>query len=196
MENFNKEIMRVLGKIDFPKPCSRQFLSIMGVLVGHENLEAFQEMIDNPKKQEEMLDAPETEAEKKHFMVLAHILIKDYIKKMKEGCHYCGPDNEKPQKDVLLENYFEQIKIASEYRPGIAGFDKEKFPEIKKLENSIIRRIFPRNQGDDPTPDVELSSGNYRQLLSVWLLYPNLIFYPEEISKVIELCKTGKIKIS
>lgn len=195
MENFNKEIMRVLGKIDFPKPCSRQFLSIMGVLVGHEHLAKYQEMIDNPEKQLEMLNAHESNKEKKHFMVLCHILIKDYIKKMQEGCHYCGPNNEKPQKDVLLEDYFEQIRIASEYRPGIAGFKKEKFPEIQKLENSIIRRIFPRNMEGDPKTDTELTSGNYRQLLSVWLLYPNLIFYPEEISKVIDLCKTGKIKI-
>lgn len=200
LETLQNDILRILDVIEIRKAAQEHFLGIIGVMFGREHPEysEFLDMCKDSRKQAQMLKASETQKYKQHFQVLCHIVLQDFIKQVtkaetEEDSE--GPKNKIPEKDILLEDYFKEIEKASQYSPSLAGFDKNRFTELKNLEHSLLRRIFPHNDDGDPITETEFTSGNYRQLLTVWLMYPQLIFFPERIQEIINLCKTGKIKI-
>lgn len=193
------DILRIIGLIDASKQTKEHFLGIIGVMFGREHPDygLFLDLCKNSRTQAEMLNASENYKYKQHFQVFCHIVLKDYINQVssKPSAEDTeGPKKNIPEKDILLEHYFREIERASQHKMRLIEPDKNQFVELRNLERSLMRRIFPHHDEADPINDTEFTAANYKQLLTVWLMYPNLIFFPDEVQKIIEQCKTGIIK--
>ncbi len=200
IEKMQDDILRIIGSIQMSKDASAHFLGIMGVMFGreHPDYKQFEELTRDEHVQMGMLRKGESYKYRQQFQVFCHIVLKDYIYQVAEEFNsepQEGPKDNIPEKDILLEHYFREMEKATQHSFRLIGFDENKFVELKKLEYSLLRRIFPHHDEGDPITNTEFSAGNYRQLLTVWLMYTQYIFYPEEIEKLIELCKNGIIKV-
>lgn len=199
IEKLQDDILRIIGVIQMSKEARRHFLDIMGVMFGqeHPDYKLFEELTSDQHIQQQMLRTEDTYKYKQQFKVFCHIVLKDFIKQVNQDdkTEIEGPKENIPEKDILLEHYFQAMGKASQYSFSAINFDESKFTELKKLEYSLLRRIIPHHDGGDPVIENEFTLGNYRQLLTVWLMYTQLIFYPQEVEKIINLCKTGKIII-
>lgn len=199
--NLQKDILRIIGLIEARKTAKEHFLGIIGVMFGREHPDygLFLDLCKNPRTQAEMLKASEDYKYKQHFQMFCHIVLKDYIEQVSAHPYQEeateGPKKNIPEKDILLERYFKEIERASQHKTRLIEPDKNQFVELRNLEHSLMRRIFPRHDAADPINNTEFTAGNYKQLLTVWLMYPKLIFFPDEVQKIIEQCKTGIIKL-
>lgn len=199
-ETLQNDILRIIGAVQMSKEARSHFLRIIGVMFGreHPDYKLFENLTYDEHIQTEMLKSGEGYKYRQQFQVFCHIVLTDFIKQVKKESaseQREGPKDNIPKKDILLEHYFTEMEKASQHRTRLVEINKEQFAELKKLEYSLLRRILPHNDGGDPITETEFSAGNYRQLLTVWFMYTQFIFYPEEIQKVIELCKIGKIKV-
>ena len=70
-----------------------------------------------------------------------------------------------------------------------------KFPNLNREEYSLIRRILDNGKEDSPQIDYNFTAANYRQILTVWFMYPELICYPSEVEKIVNLFLKGKLEI-
>lgn len=200
IEKMQNDILRIIGSVKMSKKAQKHFLGIIGVMFGqeHPDYKLFEELTQDGRVQLEMLRAGETYKYRQQFQVFCHIVLTDFIKQVNDENqkeNLDGPKHNIPEKDLLLEHYFSEIEKASQHSFRLVGFDESKFEKLKQLEYSLLRRIFPHQDATDPIVETEFSAGNYRQLLSVWFMYTQFIFYPDEVQKIIELCKKGKILI-
>lgn len=200
IEKMQNDILRIIGLIETSKQAKEHFLGIIGVMFGREHADygLFLNLCKDPRTQAEMLKASENYKYKQHFQMFCHIVLKDYIEQVTNKPYQEateGPKNNIPEKDILLEHYFKEIERASQHKTRLIEPDKNQFVELRNLERSLMRRIFPHHDAADPINDTEFTAGNYKQLLTVWLMYPKLIFFPDEVQKIIEQCKTGIIKL-
>lgn len=194
------QIFRLINGIESSKNAKERFLGIIGILCGRDskNYKMYSQLISDPRQQLEMLQAPESNEYKNNFMVFCHIVLEDYITQVAPDTpeqEKEGPQNKTPEKDLLLYHYFTEVEKASQYKPRITGFDLQKFPALCSEEYSLIRRILEKGKDDDPQIEYKFTAANYRQLLTVWLLHPELICYPIEIEKIIKLFRSGKLEI-
>lgn len=199
IETLQDDILRIIGSIQMSKEARSRFLGIIGVMFGreHPDYKLFEELTTDEHIQLDMLRAGDAYKYKQQFQVFCHIVLTDYIKQVakEHKIEFEGPKNNIPEKDVLLEHYFQEMEKASQHSFRLIGFDESKFVELKNLEYSLLRRIFPHHDSGDPIIETEFTAGNYRQLLTVWFMYTQFVFYPEEVQKILNLCKTGKIVI-
>ncbi len=200
IEKMQNDILRIIGSIKMAEKTKKHFLGIIGVMFGqeHPDYKLFEDLVCDEHVQVQMLRADENYKYKQHFQVFCHMVLSDIIKQVSEDYKIepeVGPKSNIPEKDILLEHYFREMEKASKHRSYLLGFDESKFAELKKLEYSLLRKIFPHHDESDPIVETEFSVEHYRQLLTVWFMYTQYIFYPEDIQKVIELCKNGTIKL-
>ena len=199
IENLQDDILRIIGSVQMSKEAKVHFLSIIGVMFGreHPDYKLFEELTTDEHVQKQMLRAGENYKYRQQFQVFCHIVLTDFINQVNAEnlTETEGPKENIPEKDVLLEHYFMEIEKASQHSTRLVELNKEQFTDLKNLEHSILRRIFPHHDEGDPMVETEFSAGNYRQLLSVWFMYAQFIFYPEEVQKILELCKNGTIRV-
>ena len=199
IEKMQDDILRIIGSVQMSKEARSHFLGIIGVMFGreHPDYKLFEELTTDEHIQLDMLRAGEAYKYKQQFQVFCHIVLTDFIKQVAQEnkTEFEGPKNNIPEKDILLEHYFQEMEKASQHSFRLVSFDENKFVELKNLEYSLLRRIFPHHDSGDPIIETEFTAGNYRQLLTVWFMYTQFIFYPEEVEKIINQCKIGKIVI-
>lgn len=200
IKNLQDEILRIIGSLQMSKDARAHFLGIIGVMFGreHPDYKLFENLTQDGQTQIEMLRSGENYKYRQQFQVFCHIVLKDFIHQVQQGLETSpqdGPKDNIPEKDILLEHYFSEMEKASQHSFRLVNFDESKFLELKKLEYSLHRRIFPHHDEGDPIIETEFSAGNYRQLLSVWFMYTQHIFYPEDVQKLVDLCKRGIIKV-
>lgn len=199
IEKLQDDILRIIGSVQMSKEARSRFLGIIGVMFGreHPDYKLFEELTTDEHIQLQMLHAGDSYKYKQQFQVFCHIVLTDYIRQVNQDnkTEMEGPKENIPEKDILLEHYFQEMERASQHSFRLINFDESIFTELKKLEYSLLRRIIPHHNGDDPIIETEFTAGNYRQLLTVWFMYTRLVFYPEEVQKILDLCKTGKILI-
>lgn len=193
-------VFRLIDGINASKRAKERFLGIIGILSGRnsDNYKIYKQLTIDAEQQLEMLQAPESNDYKNNFMVFCHVVLEDYIAKVAPDTpeeETIGPKNQIPEKDLLLHRYFSEVEKTSQYKPRIIGFDLQKFTELHTQEYSLIRRIL--NDGKDHSPQIEntFTAANYRQILTVWFMYPELICYPAEIEKIVKLFISGKLEI-
>lgn len=198
IENLQNRILNILGEIHFSERIKEDFLSIIGVLYGrqHKTYEYFKEFITDQSKQREMIFAPRQHKLRKDFKVCCHRLLINYIEQVSKKIENPeGPKERIPEQDILLEHYFEEVEKTSQYKSRLLSFDKNNFPELRDLEYSLIRRLLP-NEKDNLLIPVEFTAANYRQILTIWLVYPKMMYYLDDIDKILSLFETAQLQVS
>lgn len=181
-------IFRIADGIRPSNEAADDFLRIMAVRMGkeHKIYHDFAQLINNPQQQLKLLEAPETHKYKGDFHVFFHIVLKDFIRKTSERSS---------EKDILLQNYFRELEKCSQEKPRLFGINeiKYRFETLRNLEYCIIRRILGENNEVSATAD--FNPGDYRRLLTSWLMYPELLYSAEDISQIILLFETKQIAL-
>lgn len=199
INEMQNDILRIIGHIQVSKETQSRFMGIIGVIFGreHPDYKLFEDMLHNGETQLKMIQAEEYSKHRQLIQVFCHMALTDYKKLAAEGVAQEvaeGPQENIPQQDALLEHYFMEIENVSQHNFRLAP-NKNIFSKLEKLEYSLLRRIFPRHDKNDPVIETQFTKGNYRQLLSVWLMYPQCILSLNDAQKLIDMCKTGTIKI-
>ena len=197
------KIFRIIDGIQVSEKAKKHFSGIIGTTHGYlsEGYNTLMDLTENPHEQLAMLRATEKETlkNKMFFRVFCHIVVKDYMQQVApdtpENKENIGPKSQIPEKDLLLYSYFSEIEETSQHTPRILEFDLSKFPNLNREEYSLIRRILDNGKEDSPQIDYNFTAANYRQILTVWFMYPELICYPSEVEKIVNLFLKGKLEI-
>lgn len=200
--DLQNQIFRVIDGITASKKAKKHFSGIIGTTHGclSDGYKQLMRLTEDSREQLKTLRSPENEENKfkMFFMVYCHIVLKDYIEQVAPDTpeeDTDGPKHKIPEKDLLLYRYLSEVEKTSQHKPRIIGFDLQKFTELHTHEYSLIRRILSTGKEDEPQIENNFTAANYRQILTVWFMYPELICYPTEIEKIVKLFISGKLEI-
>lgn len=186
VEELRYRIFRIADGIRPSSEAIKDFLIIMCVRMGkeHKIYRDFTQIVSDPQQQLKLIKAPETHKYKGDFRVFCHIVLKDFIRKTLEHS---------AEKDLLLQNYFTELEKCSQEKPRLFGLNdvKYRFDTLRNLEYCILRRILGEN--NELSASADFSPSDYRQLLTAWLMYPELLYSLEDISQIVLLFETKKI---
>ncbi len=189
-ETLQNNILQVIKKLEVSDDARTHFLGIVGVMLGREHSEYpfFCNLTRSGELQQQMMQSTKNRRQKQLWDVFRHIVIKNYIHEMTEKKKFY-------EKDILLEHYLVEMEKASQYKPVLTELNKERFMELKELEYSVFRKILPHSPNEKIIIGTEFEAEDIKKLLSVWAMYAEYIYYPEKISKVVELCKSQRINL-
>ncbi len=196
------KIFRVIDGISASKKAKKHFSGIIGTTHGclSDGYKQLMLLTEDSREQLATLRSPENDENKikMFFMVYCHIVLKDYMEQVAPDTpeeDADGPKHKIPEKDLLLYTYLSEVEKASQYTPRIIGFNLQKFTELHTQEYSLIRRILSTGKEDEPQIENNFTAANYRQILTTWFMYPELICYPTEVEKIVDLFIKGKLEI-
>lgn len=174
-KEIQNQIFNLINGIESSEKAKNRFMQIVAILYGYKNeaYETFKELINTPEKQLEMLRAPENHKYKSNFMVFCHIVIEDYI----EQAH---SKSAKDSENFLPYGYLVEIEKASRQKAGITGFELKQGSELNIEEKGLTRFLLSQLAKECCT------AADYRKILSVWLMYPELIYDQDKVSEVIQ----------
>ena len=198
LADLQNQIFRLINGIKTSKKTKEHFLGIVSVLSGRnsENYEKLKQLIEKPILQLELLQGENDECHDL-FMVYCHTALESYIEQTSPET----PQDEDeliintPEKDWLLHEYFSEMEKATQHRLGLIGFNLRAYPNLHDKEYMLLRRLLKKDVSNASLAEYTYNKANYRQLLTAWFMYPKLIFYPEEVEKVIKLFTTGELEI-
>lgn len=181
-------IFRIADGIRPTSEAKEDFLRIMAIRMGREHkvYQDFAEIVSDPQQQLKLLNATDTHKYKGDFRVFCHIVLKNYVGKTSEKAK---------EKDILLQNYFKELEKCSQKKPCLFALEeiKDRFATLRNLEYCIIRRILGEEGEASATAD--FTASDYRQLLTAWVMYPELWYASKEISEIVFLFETKKLDI-
>lgn len=94
-----------------------------------------------------------------------------------------SPEGRSSTRAYHLYKYVSEVEKVSQHKPGMFGFQLRNFPELIHAEYHLKKDIC---KGKKPTPE------ETKMLLSVWQMYPEIIYNPEDIKTILELVADGK----
>lgn len=207
VKRVQEKIFDLINGIQPTIDAEKNFLGIMAIRFGreHQNYNAFCKIIKSPQQQWELLNATDKHEYKGDFRVFCHTVLKNYISEVtpssklnSDAKNGDGPRNLYPEKDFLLQDYFEELERCSQQTPRLLPFDKIKlrFEKLQNLEHRLLCRILNnRNDANAPIKNVEFTPVNYRQILTTWLMYPELIYFPDRVEEVIALFEKNTLTL-
>lgn len=176
-----ERIFKILGKISFSNECEKELLGIIGVINDrrHKNYLFVVDLFNDLEKQKEMVFSNCNHKMRREFKVCYHQLLVYYLKNTK---------------NETLRNYFIEIENASMQRPSY-NFDINRFEALRPLEYVIECNMRPEEE-QGSLDAMELTPEECRQLLTIWLIYPKFIFYPEKIEEILVFFETAQLQVS
>ena len=210
METFAKEttvlalqdrIFRITDGIQTPADAKKSFLGIMAIRMGREHkvYKDFSRIVIDPEQQFELLQATDKNPYKQDFRVFCHIVLKTYIRQAARKEDAEAPSNQTSEEDPLFEHYFKEVEKCSQETPNLLDVVqiKPRFITLRSLEYSLIKRLLSTGENPaDPVVAKEMTAADYRRILTVWLMYPEFIYFPEEIDRIVSLFETGELKLN
>lgn len=210
METFAKEmtvlalqdrIFRITDGIQTPAAAKKSFLGIMAVRMGREHkiYQDFSRIVINPEQQLELLQATDKNPYKQDFRVFCHIVLKTYIRQTARKDGFEASSNQTPEEDPLFELYFKEVEKCSQETPSLLDIAqiKTRFTTLRSLEYSLVKHLLSAEENPvDSAAAQKTTAADYRRILTVWLMYPELIYFPEEIDKLVSLFETEKLKLN
>ncbi len=179
-KELQNRIFNLINGIEASEKAKKHFLGIISVIYGHQSIayQDFEALITDPQKQLEMLRAPDNHKYKSNFMVFCHVVVEDYIEQALSS-------SSKDSSGFLPYNYFVEIEKASQHKAGIIGFELKRCSALNIEETGLTRFLL------SPLADC-LTDVEYRKILSVWFMYPELIFHADKVGEVINHFCSGK----
>lgn len=162
-----QRIFRITDGIQAPPETRNHFLDIMAIRMGRKNplyLEALQMVAEKPK-QIELLSADDKHELKKDFERFCHMILKGYIKQESEINSF--------------GEYFDELEYCSQKTGSLMDYSRLNFLTLRDMEKKICEQILSCSETITPYA--------YRRLLTAWLMFPELIFFPEQISDILKL---------
>ncbi len=174
----------------FDENAKSRFLNIMSIRMGknHKTYKYFEKLLTDTDLQWQMLQSKPFDKIKEDFRFLCHVTLKSYISNQEpvEGNH-----------DSLLFDYFLEIEKCINEKRGLYSFDqvRGKYEQLPKLEYSIIKRIHLCDEAPQTLPeDIKpFSAQDYLQIFTAWQMYPEVLFYNEQIEQMLDLLKEKQI---
>lgn len=182
-KKLQNQIFKLINGIESSEKAKSRFMQIIAVIYGRksEAYKIFKELINTPEKQLEMLRAPENHKYKSNFMVFCHIVVEDCIEQTQ-------PEPSDTSADTPLYGYFAEIEKTSQRKPSLNGFDRKSDIALNVEERNLTNFLLSPQAKDC------LTAEDCRKILSIWLMYPEFIFHPDEIEKVIKIFRTEWLK--
>lgn len=173
LKTLQRIIFDAIKGIFIPPAAAQRFLTIMQVRMGrdHEVYKQFEQILNSSDLQWEMLQAPENHKLKNDFNILCHVVLKSYFE---TAC----PKN---KEEVLLSDYFIELEKRTHEHLRLFSFAQKKlnFTELKFLEEEVIDCLNAEENAD-------LLPVCRRSLLSAWLMYPEAMYNPRQIEKIVK----------
>lgn len=176
-KEIQNQIFNLINGIESSEQAKKHFLQVMTIIYG-QNSKAyndFQELIATPEKQLEMLRAPESHKYKRNFMVFCHIVVKDYIEQALS-------ESAKDSAGFLPYGYFAEIEKASQHESDLFKCRTA----LNTEENALTRLLLSQ------LAEGCFTAADYRKILSVWLMYPELIYDQDKVAEVIQHLGSAK----
>lgn len=170
LKTLQKIIFNAIDGIFIPPLAGRRFLTIMNIRMGrgHEIYRKFEQILNNPDLQWEMLQAPENHKLKNDFNILCHIVLKSYI------------EDAENEEEKLLSDYFIELEKRTQEHLRLFSFSQIKlnFTELLSLEEKVINSLPSAEKNATQSTD------NQRRLLSAWLMYPEAMYNLPQIKQI------------
>lgn len=169
LKTLQKIIFDAIDGIFISPLAGRRFLTIMNIRMGrkHEIYKKFEQILNNPDLQWEMLQAPENHKLKNDFNILCHIVLKSYI------------EDAESKEEKLLSDYFIELEKRTQEHLRLFSFSQIKLnlTELQSLEKEVINSI-------NTAEESAVSSPICRCLLSAWLMYPEAMYNLPQIEQI------------
>ena len=170
LKTLQKTIFDAIESIFISPLAGRRFLTIMNIRMGreHEIYKKFEQILNNPDLQWEMLQAPENHKLKSDFNILCHIVLKSYI------------EDAKSKEEKLLSDYFIELEKRTHEHLRLFSFSQIKlnFTELQSLEKKVVNNINAAEENVVRSPTC-------RCLLSAWLMYPEAMYNLPQIEQIV-----------
>lgn len=166
-KNLQQRIFGITDGIQATPKIQNNFLDIMAIRMGkkHPLYQEASQMVAQKTKQIELLSASDKHQLKKDFERFCHMILKRYTEREYEISTFC--------------KYFEELERCSQKTSGLLDYSRLNFLALRDMEKDICNQIL--NNPATITPY------DYRQLLTAWLMFPELIFFPEKVSNILKL---------
>lgn len=178
------QIFSLINGIEISEKAKKRFFDVIAVIYGSksEAYQDFEKLIANPEKQFEMLKAPDNHKYKNNFMVFCRIAVKSYMEQELSR-------SSENSTGFSFYNYLAEIEKAVANKPGIAGFGLQYDIALNAEEDKLTFFLLSQQA------ESGISAAGIRKILSIWLMYPELICNQNRAENVVKSLRSANRKI-